>query len=771
MITAIQQLMANYRANHDKKMFLTASPETAALQGGQSAWGGIWGSYLPLLDALRDSIDLLHVQLYNSGTMYGLDGGIYEQGTADFIVSQTEVVLLGFTAVGGAGSFAGFDETKVAIGLPACPDAAGGGYTLTDTVKAAIDYLRGLGPQPGAYALEEGPYPYLGGMMTWSINWDAQPDCNGSAYVFAANFEDAFDNCAKPDLGADLSLCEISFPVTLHSNTPTGSGITFTWINLTANDTLINQSAVANTWDISSGGSYRVVRDSAGCRRTDDIAVLNDLPVPNLPVATTLCDVVPISLAPANAGSFPGGTTWQWYQNNTPINGATNSSLSNIRQAADFKLVAQKGNCTTEWTTEVDTDLPAPEDGCSQEGEQVSLSITTASSGPFNWYENSTGGTPVGTGINYETPVLYATTTYFVEDESLSGGGVTGPPPTGNGFGYLQGWSHPTEVVFDAHMTFTLEAVSVYPLIWCYVHTLTFEFRDANDHVLPNGAHSFNIDAGEDCSLSMQTAVELVLPNGGVEIPQGNGYKIVRTGDIDINHWEGSVSYPMDYSPYFTITGGNVAEKYMAVHDWKIAGASCARMPVVAEIDVTCGASLPVDLTAFTVILQGREALLNWKTENEVDNMGFHVERKIGAGSFEHIGWVDAQSGTQNHYHFWDADIRPNHTYYYRLKQEDLNGKLSLSPVRSVSYQDRMPVGYQLFPNPASEIIQIRSLNNEPVNPVETIQLFNAQGMSILEDKMAGGEHMLRVGHLPKGCYWLKIGNAQTREYIRFLLQ
>lgn len=190
LIDAVQDIMQQYRANTGRKMLLTAAPETAFVQGGQSAYGGIWGAYLPVLHALRDSMDLLHVQLYNSGSMYGLDGGIYTQGTADFIVSQTEAVIRGFTT--GGGLFEGFPASKIAVGLPACNLAAGGGYTQPGDVEAAMRYLLGSGPQPGAYALlQNGGYPNLGGMMTWSINWDAAASCNG-AYSYAQVFDTVF---------------------------------------------------------------------------------------------------------------------------------------------------------------------------------------------------------------------------------------------------------------------------------------------------------------------------------------------------------------------------------------------------------------------------------------------------------------------------------------------------------------------------------------------------------------------------------------------------
>jgi chitinase len=190
LIDAIKQIMANYYATHNKKLMLTMAPETAFVQGGLSAFGSIWGAYLPIIHSLRDSLDILHVQLYNSGTMYGIDGNIYAQATADFIVSQTEAVIQGFNTSGGM--FVGLPESKVAIGLPACPSAAGGGYTDTATVKSAVDYLRGTGPKPGSYTLQQANgYPQLRGMMTWSMNWDKVASC-ASVYEYANNFENIF---------------------------------------------------------------------------------------------------------------------------------------------------------------------------------------------------------------------------------------------------------------------------------------------------------------------------------------------------------------------------------------------------------------------------------------------------------------------------------------------------------------------------------------------------------------------------------------------------
>jgi len=188
LIYAIRKIMDLYRIQFGKKMILTMAPETAYVQGGMSAYAGVWGAYLPIINALRDSIEVLQVQLYNSGSMYGIDGNIYEQGTVDFILSQTEAVIHGFNTNGGY--FTGLRADQIAVGLPACSNAAGGGYVPPDSVKAAIQYLRGLAPKPANYTKTQ-TYPLLRGMMDWSINWDAVATC-GSRYEYANSFNNIF---------------------------------------------------------------------------------------------------------------------------------------------------------------------------------------------------------------------------------------------------------------------------------------------------------------------------------------------------------------------------------------------------------------------------------------------------------------------------------------------------------------------------------------------------------------------------------------------------
>jgi chitinase len=202
MIDAIKEIMTNYHVKHGKKMLLTMAPETHYVQGGMSedlVLNNHGGAYLPMIEALRDSIDMLNIQLYNSGSMPGLDGTYYDQSTPDFILALTEAVIKGFTAASELGSYSGLPPSKIGVGLPSCK---GWGFTEPKVLDKTMRYLLGKGPKPGSYSLlQEGGYPSLRGMMTWSINTDANCD---DAHSFVNLYDQLFNgvsylNISNPD--------------------------------------------------------------------------------------------------------------------------------------------------------------------------------------------------------------------------------------------------------------------------------------------------------------------------------------------------------------------------------------------------------------------------------------------------------------------------------------------------------------------------------------------------------------------------------------------
>lgn len=156
-------------------LILTAAPETLYVQGALNSYGGGAGAYLPVIYAFKDRLSFIHVQHYNTGCMLGLgqNSPCYQQGTADFQVAMAEMLLQGFPVPGHASGFPALRQDQVAIGLPASPQAAGGGYTVPATVHQALDYLvKGISYGGNYTLVNAAGYPNFRGLMTWSINWD-----------------------------------------------------------------------------------------------------------------------------------------------------------------------------------------------------------------------------------------------------------------------------------------------------------------------------------------------------------------------------------------------------------------------------------------------------------------------------------------------------------------------------------------------------------------------------------------------------------------------
>jgi len=206
MVNAVKSIMSNYQTQTGKKMLLTATPEVVYLMGGLSSYQVTnlnGGAFLPILDGLRNDIDLLQMQLYNAG---GSNGGVYawngtiyfDNGTADFALAMNESIIKGFTCVGGKGTITGITENKIAFGLPATSAAstASTGYVTAANVCNAVKYFRGAISKPaGVTYTMSASYPAFKGLMTWSINED-YASVNGS-WNFALNFPCAFPPVAK----------------------------------------------------------------------------------------------------------------------------------------------------------------------------------------------------------------------------------------------------------------------------------------------------------------------------------------------------------------------------------------------------------------------------------------------------------------------------------------------------------------------------------------------------------------------------------------------
>jgi hypothetical protein len=117
-------------------------------------------------------------------------------------------------------------------------------------------------------------------------------------------------------------------------------------------------------------------------------------------------------------------------------------------------------------------------------------------------------------------------------------------------------------------------------------------------------------------------------------------------------------------------------------------------------------APLPVVLTAFSAVpaAGGRAVRLTWGTASEAHSARFEVERSPDGEYFTPLGTVAATGSSSGMHAYAYPDVAlPSGAslLYYRLRQVDLDGTASYSPVRVV--QLAVSSALILFPNPAQE--------------------------------------------------------------------
>ncbi|WP_203219197.1 Ig-like domain-containing protein [Pseudoalteromonas sp. S16_S37] len=162
-------------------MVLTMAPEHPYVHGGMIAYSGIWGAYIPLINELRDTLDLLHVQLYNNGGLPNpYEPGSAPEGSVNMMVAHAKMLVEGFDLADGS-RFMPLRDDQVAIGLPSGPKSANSGQAPIGNITAALDCL--VKGTNCSSIVPSKRYPNFGGVMTWSINWDKYDGYNFSKPV------------------------------------------------------------------------------------------------------------------------------------------------------------------------------------------------------------------------------------------------------------------------------------------------------------------------------------------------------------------------------------------------------------------------------------------------------------------------------------------------------------------------------------------------------------------------------------------------------------
>lgn len=159
-------------------------------------------------------------------------------------------------------------------------------------------------------------------------------------------------------------------------------------------------------------------------------------------------------------------------------------------------------------------------------------------------------------------------------------------------------------------------------------------------------------------------------------------------------------------------------------------------------------APLPVELTSFYSTLAGNSIILRWRTESEINNYGFDVERIAPLNnSWETIGFVQGHGFTHvpQDYTFKDDNLNTEGVYLYRLKQIDNDGRFEYSDAIEVNFY--VPDEFTLeqnFPNPFNPSTTIKySLGKESDVTLKIYDILGNEVAELVNERQAAGVYYI----------------------------
>jgi len=355
--------------------------------------------------------------------------------------------------------------------------------------------------------------------------------------------------------------------------------------------------------------------DATDCAGTPFVGVINAS-------AASLCGSGTVLFTAAGFAAADG-LTYQWQYSTdgftTPIDMVgqtipTNATSGVINVTTSFRL---KITCTASGLSGysnvrivavnnpvVSTTTPATRCGTGS----VTLAATTVTSGAtLSWYSTPTGGTALGTGTSFVTPVIAATTNYYVAASLGSTTGSVGPTSPSSQGGSIGTQNVDWKVYFDVLQTGTLISVDIFPKVAGLASTLYV--KNAAGTILGTYAYTTLYSGGATAqTITMNLAM----------VP-GTGYYFEGPGTIqNLYRNTSGASYPYT-SPVINITGNAFDNTYyMCYYNLKYSGSCASARTTVTATITPAPAITPVATPA--IICIGSSSVLSVTSPNNAYN-------------------------------------------------------------------------------------------------------------------------------------------------------
>jgi hypothetical protein len=181
-----------------------------------------------------------------------------------------------------------------------------------------------------------------------------------------------------------------------------------------------------------------------------------------------------------------------------------------------------------------------------------------------------------------------------------------------------------------------------------------------------------------------------------------------------------------------------------------------------AQLIISAGGSLPVNLSSFTITTDKCDAILKWTTASESKFSHFEVEYSADAIGFIKIATVSGKNSTAG------ADYGFTYTQlsgsgYYRLRMVDIDGRGVYSSVVRVTANCKDKGRVSIYPNPVSYDKSL-VVNISGYTGKITGELYNATGQKVAVYSLANRSNELSVVNLSAGMYMLYVRTTSSDE-------
>jgi hypothetical protein len=179
--------------------------------------------------------------------------------------------------------------------------------------------------------------------------------------------------------------------------------------------------------------------------------------------------------------------------------------------------------------------------------------------------------------------------------------------------------------------------------------------------------------------------------------------------------------------------------------------------------------TIPIELVDFSGKRFNNVSQLKWETATEINTSNFEIERSDDGQNFKTIGTVKAKgnSVTPQYYTFSD-DRKIGAVVYYRLKDNDLDGKSSYSKI--ISLNEDVASKTLIYPNPFGKKLTVQ-LNTDTKSAEDfDVTLMDMSGRLLFQQKIQNSVEW-STEHLPSGVYILKVagrGTVETQKVIKY---